>query len=164
MAIFWFCPNDPKRYRLNESNCVEIRNIEIVDYNRLIHFWTGQEGIHLNDADSQENMDRYLKRNPGMSFMAVDQEIIVGTALAGHDGRRGYLFHVGVDKNYRGTGIGHKLLEHCYSALRDAGITKCYVFLLKDNEEGQRYWLKEEWSATDEFNLMSKLIVGSRAR
>ena len=40
---------------------------------------------------------RYLRRNPGCSFVAWPRAgELVGVSLAGHDGRRGYLHHVAV--------------------------------------------------------------------
>ena len=136
----------------------EIREIQIEDYDDLIAFWQTLDGILLNDADSRENIERYLKRNPGMSFVAHDGEQVVASAMAGHDGRRGYIFHVGVAPGYRRYGLARTILGMCYDRLREAGIAKCYIFLLKDNDSGEEYWNSQGWSACNEYNVMSKWI------
>ena len=43
----------------------------------------------MNDADTQEGIDAYLRHNPGLSFVARDVGQLVGAVLCGHDGRRG---------------------------------------------------------------------------
>ena len=59
-----------------------------------------------------------------MSFLALDGGTIVESALAGHHGRRGYLFHVGVAASHRGANLGETLLDYCYNALAMDGIAK----------------------------------------
>ena len=134
------------------------RPVVAADYPALIAFWNTQPGVHLTDADSEAAISRYLERNVGLSFLAVDAAGIQATALAGHDGRRGYLFHVAVSSEYRGLGLARELLERCYSGLRAQGIAKCYVFILQENESGKEYWSKQGWSAVNEFNIYSRVI------
>ncbi|MGH8017201.1 MAG: GNAT family N-acetyltransferase [Opitutaceae bacterium] len=62
-------------------------------------------------------MSRYLRRNPGLSFVAEVDGQIVGYAMAGDDGRRGYLQHVAVDVAYRRRGIAQTLISRCLAAL-----------------------------------------------
>lgn len=69
------------------------------------------EGIGLSNADSQENIAGFLERNPNLSFVAVANGKIIGTVLCGHDGRRGYIYHVMVSDAYRNQGIGKALVN-----------------------------------------------------
>jgi hypothetical protein len=67
----------------------DIFEFAITDYQNVISLWKNCEGIGLSRADSKDSMEAYLKRNPGMSFVAIYQNEIIGAVLCGHDGRRG---------------------------------------------------------------------------
>ena len=85
-------------------------------------------------------------------------EIIVGTILAGHDGRRGYIHHTCVLPEYRGQGIGELLVKSSLIALKAEGIEKCHLFVFKDNELGRGFWSKLDWKKRDDLLIYSKDI------
>ena len=65
------------------------RLMTIDDYEAAHDLWI-RCGNGLNDKDdSREGIEKYLKRNPKTSFVAVLDEKVVGVILCGHDGRRG---------------------------------------------------------------------------
>ena len=73
----------------------------------------------LNDKDdSKEGIEKYLKRNPTTSFVAVCENKVVGVILCGHDGRRGIIQHACVSPDFRYLGIGSKLVDLAMEALR----------------------------------------------
>ncbi len=68
-----------------------ISSFTINMYEDIITLWKETEGIGLSEADSKENIQFYLERNPNMSCIAKDKEdTVLGAVLCGHDGRRGY--------------------------------------------------------------------------
>ena len=85
-------------------------------------------------------MERYLRRNEGMSQVAVIDGKIVGTVLAGHDGRRGFIHHMAVLPEYRRRRIGHSLAEKAIEMIRAEGIDKTHIFSYQNNEIGQNFW------------------------
>ena len=60
---------------------VHIKEFTIDKYNEVVSLWKLCRGIYLSEADSRENIRRYLGRNPGMSFVAQDNGVIVGAIL-----------------------------------------------------------------------------------
>lgn len=75
------------------------------DYDEVYALWHSTPGTGLNDVDdSREGVARFLARNPSTCFVARAAEGVVGTILAGHDGRRGHLYHAAVDPSMRGFG------------------------------------------------------------
>lgn len=84
----------------------EFKEMNINDYENSIELWKQTEGMGFLESDTIESLNFYLQRNPGMSFVCYDDEKLTGTILGGHDGRRGYIYHLAVDKNYRGKSIG----------------------------------------------------------
>lgn len=118
-----------------------IRIMTAEDYDEVYDLWINTEGMGLNDLDdSREGIERYLKRNPTTCFVAQEDNRIVGAIIAGHDGRRGYLHHTAVSKDYRRRGIAKALVESAVTALKKEGINKCALVVFERNELGNAFW------------------------
>lgn len=94
-----------------------IEPMTISHYDNVMALWKKAETIGLSGADGQEKIKVYLARNPGMSFIAKKDGVIIGAALRGHDGRRGYLHHLAVAESHQKKGIGRKLVDRCIESL-----------------------------------------------
>jgi ribosomal protein S18 acetylase RimI-like enzyme len=138
---------------------IQIREMDILDYDLIYGLWQASEGIGLSDADSKEGIKRFLERNPGLSFVACDGEEIVGAALCGHDGRRGYIHHLVVCQSHRKQGIGKSLVGRCMYALMQIGIAKCHLFVFDDNQDAIKFWSKVGWTERVELMMMSQLLA-----
>jgi ribosomal protein S18 acetylase RimI-like enzyme len=111
-------------------------------YQELIDFWKNTGGLWISDDDSCENLDIYLKRNPKLSFIALSKNSIIGTIKCGYDGRRGYLHHLAVKKEFRKEGIAKALIKKCLENLQKNGIPrdKVRVFVLDTNKAALEFW------------------------
>ena len=79
-----------------------VRQMKIEDYDQVYALWTKIRGFGIRSVDdSKEGVARFLRRNPDTSVVAVEEDQIVGAILCGHDGRRGCLYHVCVDPDWR---------------------------------------------------------------
>ena len=116
-----------------------IREIHIDDYDEIYALWKKTPGVGLSNADSRENIQRFLIRNQGMSFCYEENGKIVGTALCGHDGRKGYIYHIAVAEEYRGRGIGRLLVKRCLQRLMEEGIDKCNLNVFRNNAIGNAF-------------------------
>ncbi|KPA91774.1 acetyltransferase [Pseudomonas asplenii] len=119
-------------------------------------------GIVVRDTDSKSATARYLTRNPNLSFLCVDQGRIVGCAMCGHDGRRGYLQHVVVEEAHRGQGIANTLVERCLVELEKIGIYKTHLDVLVENTEAQEYWARRGWQKRDDIGRYSIIRSGNQ--
>ncbi len=122
-----------------------IREMTISDYDAIRALLSSVPGVTLRSADSREKTQRYLERNPGLSFVAVAGARIVGCVMCGHDGRRGYLQHLAADPTLRRRGIGAALVERSLAALERLGIEKAHIDVLADNTEAQQFWVNRGW-------------------
>lgn len=138
---------------------LKIKEMQMEDYENAYSLWSEIEGIGLSEADSEENIRLYLNRNKGLSFVCENDGEIVGTALCGHDGRRGFIYHLAVSKEFRNKGIGNALLKECLSKLKDEGITKCHIFVLNNNEAGRDFWSRSGWTFRDDVAVFSKNLI-----
>ena len=119
---------------------ITIRPMTIEDYDEVYAMWLITSRRALSSADERGQIERYLKRNEGLSQVAVVDGKIVGTVLAGHDGRRGFIHHMAVLPEYRRRHIGHALAEKAIEKIKSEGIEKTHIFCYRDNETGQKFW------------------------
>jgi putative acetyltransferase len=137
---------------------IELQPLTMDAYDRVFALWRECEGIGLSEADSPANIQSYLKRNPEMSFVAVSNGSVVGAVLCGHDGRRGYIHHLAVHPQARRNSIGRQLVDHCLRALQRAGIQKCHIFVINQNQVGLAFWKSVGWTPRSDIGLVSKSI------
>ena len=138
-----------------------VRRMTASDYEAVLALWRGTPGIGLDDdSDSRRGLERYLKRNPGLSCVALAQGNIVGAVLSGHDGRRAYLHHLAVAPAYRNLGIGKALASRCLLALGRCGIPKCNIFLFRSNSSGKAFWKHNGWNSREDLSVLQKKISG----
>ena len=65
-----------------------IRVMTLEDYDEVYALWMGIHGFGIRSIDdSKEGVERFLKRNPTTSMVAVADGKIVGAILCGHDSR-----------------------------------------------------------------------------
>lgn len=61
---------------------------------------------------------------PELLFVAEDEGRVVGTAMAGYDGHRGWLYSVAVEPKRQGSGVGGMLVREAERALKSLGCGK----------------------------------------
>ena len=138
---------------------INICEFSIKNYEAVVALWRSCEGIGLSEADSKENLNDYLKRNPALSFVARSSNRIVGAVLCGHDGRRGYLHHLAVHPDFRSRGIGRALVKKCIVSLQSIGIQKCHLFIFNSNTAGIQFWEKIGWRYRNDIGVVSKDVA-----
>ena len=56
------------------------------DYDEVYALWKKISGFGIRSVDdSREGIERFLKRNPATSVVAIEDQRIVGAILCGHD-------------------------------------------------------------------------------
>ncbi len=118
-----------------------IRPLVASDVPACILFWRETEGLVIRkESDGPESIERFLNRNPGMSFVAEDQGEIVGAVLCGHDGRRGYVYHLAVRADHRRARCATALVDAAWQALKAEGITRCHAYVRARNLTAMKFW------------------------
>jgi Acetyltransferases len=138
---------------------INYRIMTIDDYEAAYDLWI-KCGNGLNDKDdSREGIDKYLKRNPKTSFVAVIDGKVVGVILCGHDGRRGIIQHACVSPECRRMGIGAELVNLALAALKEEGINKVLLVAFKKNEKGNAFWESQGFTIRDDLNYRNKALT-----
>jgi ribosomal protein S18 acetylase RimI-like enzyme len=134
-----------------------IRFMRKDDYATLCSLWRSFPGNAVTDADSPCGFGRFLERNGPHCFVAEDEQGLLGSVMAGHDARRGYVYHLAVDASRQHSGIGRRLMETVEKSLSDAGIEKIHLFIFTDNP-ARSFYEKIGWTWRTDIGVMSKKL------
>ena len=130
-----------------------VRQMKIEDYDQVYALWTKIRGFGIRSVDdSKEGVARFLRRNPDTSVVAVEEDQIVGAILCGHDGRRGCLYHVCVDPDWRMRGIGKTMVVYAMEALKKEEINKVSLIAFTQNDIGNAFWKEIGWTKREDLN------------
>lgn len=130
-----------------------IRVMTADDYDGVRALWMKIKGFGIRSIDdSREGVERFLKRNPATSVVAIEDGKIVGSILCGHDGRRGCFYHVCVDEEYRMRGLGKSMVIKAMQALKEEKINKVSLIAFTKNDIGNAFWNEIGWTKREDLN------------
>ena len=149
-----------RRFSFAEGIKMTIREMMISDYDEVYKLWRNTPGMGLNTTDdSREGIAAYLIRNPHTCFVAEAEQEIVGAILAGHDGRRGFIYHLAVSIPHRGKGTGSALVEQAMATLEQEGIRKVALVVFDQNKVGNVFWERLGFTKRKDLIYRNKSIV-----
>ena len=128
---------------------VQIDAMTMADYDEVISLLRASPGAAIRRADSR-GTERYLVRNPKLSFVARRGARLIGCVRCGHDGRRGYLQRLAVDPSHQRRGVGTALVERCLMELRRLGIEKTHIDFFIANAAAHQYWTNRRRKRRDD--------------
>jgi ribosomal protein S18 acetylase RimI-like enzyme len=138
---------------IDDEPIAEIRAASENDSSRLISLWRSDTALKLSSSDNVADLRNYIRHNKGISVVAEHHNQLIGSLLAGHDGRRGYPKHLFVHPSYRRTGTGKAMMLQVVRNLYDRGIAVCHfsvdagniasLTFFEDNFNGSHFTLSE---------------------
>ena len=144
---------------MEDIKLLDYRLMTIDDYEEVYDLWIKCGNGLNNKDDSREGIEKYLKRNPSTSYVAVLDGNVVGCILCGHDGRRGIIQHTCVSSDCRRMGIGKQLVDLAIDALLREGINKVLLVAFKKNEGGNSFWESQGFTLREDLNYRNKALV-----
>lgn len=124
------------------------------DYEEVMELWSACEGVRVNESPAE--LKRILLRNPGLSSVVRRGGRVVAAVLCCHDGRRGYLYHLGVAAEFRQQGLASQLVDHCLERLKAEGISRCSIFLIVGNQSGEAFWRRTGWRERSDLKTFAR--------
>jgi ribosomal protein S18 acetylase RimI-like enzyme len=127
------------------------------DYAAVRALWEGMEkGVHVGRSDSLAEIEKKASHDPDLFLVAEADNAIIGSVIGGYDGRRGLIYHLAVNADFRNQGIASRLMDEVEFRLRAKGCLKCYLLVLNDNDEAARYYEKRGWGEMKTVRLFGK--------
>ena len=140
---------------------MKIVPMEPAHYQWLVKLWSTFSGNTMTGADSIEAFRYFLEGNGLHCFSAFENEVPAGSVMAGHDRRRGYVYHLAVREDLQGSGIGRALMERAEKSLYDAGVEKIHLFIYSDNPAVE-FYKRIGWHLRDDIVVLSKVLHGDK--
>ncbi len=127
------------------------------DYDGALQLWQRMEtGVKVGRSDTVEEIERKIQRDPDLFLVAEAKGAIVGTIIGGYDGRRGMIYHLAVDTEFRRNGLATQLLEEVELRLQAKGCVKCYLLIFADNDQAAGFYVKRGWREMGENRVFGK--------
>lgn len=121
-----------------------IRTVAAADRDAVIALWRAVFPEYADpdrpQRDPAASFARKLAASDGLFWLAERDGVVVGSAMAGYDGHRGWLYSVAVLPLLRGQGVGRALVEHAERALAALGCPKINLQVLTARADTQRFW------------------------
>ncbi len=140
---------------------IAIRAVTAADTDAVVDLWRLVFPEYRDPArpqrDPRASVARKLAFGDGLFWLAEQDGRIVGTAMAGYDGHRGWLYSLGVHPDVRRTGVGRALLERAERALVALGCPKVNLQVLSANAEAQRFWRAAGYERDDVVSFGKRL-------
>ena len=112
-------------------------------YEEVYSLWMSCKNMGFNNVDdSYEGIGKLVLKNPETCFLALEDEKVIGTVLAGNDGRRGYVYHLCVAEKYRRQGVAGRLVDAMLDGMRKEGISKVALVMFSYNEDANAFYEK----------------------
>ncbi|MCP4584207.1 MAG: GNAT family acetyltransferase [candidate division Zixibacteria bacterium] len=92
--------------------------------------------------DPKTDIRRKLEIQPELFLVAIIDSNPIGTAMAGYDGHRGWVYYVAVKPKYRRQGIGEALMRKIERGLKQIGCPKLNLQVRADNDEVVAFYKK----------------------
>ena len=121
------------------TSALSIAPIEDGDVATVVALW---QRCELTRPWNDPAADIALARRGPNSTILIgrDGEIIIATAMVGHEGHRGWVYYVAVDPDHRGKGHGRTMMDAAEDWLRNAGIAKLQLLVRPENAKVQAFY------------------------
>jgi ribosomal protein S18 acetylase RimI-like enzyme len=140
---------------------VVYRNAVAADADDVMKFWAVAAEDSHRPPDSAEAVLRLLERDPSALILAVDNEVVVGSVIAGWDGWRCHLYRLAVAPTHRRQGIARRLVTLAEERFSSYGGTRADAMVLDDNEQAHRIWTTSGYARQPEWSRWVKPLSKS---
>jgi ribosomal protein S18 acetylase RimI-like enzyme len=105
----------------------------------------------------ETDIQRKLAVQRELFLVATIDSKIVGTAMAGYDGHRGWVYYVAVSPRHRRQGIGTALMERVEEELAGLGCPKLNLQVRASNEEVVAFYRKLGYQIEERISMGKRL-------
>lgn len=109
--------------RDTRTDAILIREFASADYDRIMEIWTaGPLPVKPQGRDSRAQIEKQVRQRNVTFLVAEADGRVIGTVLATHDGRKGWINRLAVDASRRRRGLGRRLVLEAERRLAKAGL------------------------------------------
>jgi ribosomal protein S18 acetylase RimI-like enzyme len=136
---------------------MEIRTYESGDEDAVVALWK-ECGLTRPWNDPREDIRRKLTEQPELFLIAVVDERLVATVMAGFDGHRGWVYYLAVSPDQRGKSVGRALMDTVERLLLERGCPKINLQIRSSNSGVIDFYRKLGYAADEVVSFGKRLI------
>lgn len=136
---------------------MHLRPFEPADTDRVIELWQAC-GLTRPRNDLRRDIRRKLQVQPELFLVAESDRGVVGTAMGGYEGHRGWINYLAVDPAQQGGGIGRALVEELERLLLARGCPKVNLQVRRNNTEAMRFYEHLGYGIDESVSMGKRLI------
>jgi ribosomal protein S18 acetylase RimI-like enzyme len=106
----------------------------------------------------EEDIQRKLRVQPDLFLVAILDDTLVGTTMAGFDGHRGWVYYVAVHPDYRRKGIGSALMEKAEKGLAAIGCSKINLQVRAGNSQVAAFYRQLGYQVEERISMGKRLV------
>jgi len=114
---------------------LEIKPARDADEAEVIALWRACGLVVSHNDPATDYRFARAKLNSDILVSVTSGEKIIGSAMVGHDGHRGWLYYVAVAPEHRSKGIGRALVRAGEEWLASRGVPKIQLMVRETNTE-----------------------------
>jgi len=141
---------------------LKIRTFSMEDYPQVRALWE-DVGLEIRPGDSPTELSAKLRQEPELFVVAEDRGEVVGTALGGWDGRRGWIYHLGVARSHRRRGVASAVIKELEKRMAEMGIPKVNALIYPSNSASVEFF-KRAGFEVQEMKEAGKWLPSKRPR
>jgi len=139
-----------------------IRRYEGRDKEAIIDLWREVFAYETPHNDPKISLEKKVAVDDGLLYVAEEGGTVIGTAMAGYDGHRGWIYSLAVRADRRGEGAGRRLVEVVIEELRSRGCVKVNLQITGANGGVVGFYEKLGFSVEDRISMGLKLLADTR--
>ena len=146
-----------RRNDWKNTNRIKYKNFSAHRYRDVIHIWK-ECGLIRSWNNPKLDIQRKVKTQNDLFFVAELSNRIIATAMFGYDGHRGWLNYFAVIPQFQKSGYGKQLLEFGEKILFDKGCPKINLQIRADNKEAINFYKAVGYNEDEVISYGKRLI------
>ncbi|MCU0288910.1 MAG: GNAT family N-acetyltransferase [Acidobacteria bacterium] len=136
---------------------IEVRLFQSSDYDAVLALWKECDLPYKpNGRDKRGKILKEITQETATFLTAIEKGKVIGTVLATHDGRKGWINRLAVAPEFRGLGVAQRLLEEAEKSLHDRGLEIIACLIEDYNQVSMAFFQKAGYKKHNDIIYFSK--------
>ncbi len=136
---------------------IEIRPFQPNQTEAVVALWDACDLIRPWN-DPRRDVERKLRVDPELFLVAAEEELVLGSVMAGYEGHRGWINYLAVDPSRRRQGLGTRLMDEAERLLAERGCPKINLQIRSENADVIAFYGALGYRPDDVVSLGKRLI------
>lgn len=156
-STFRLSDEEPRTQALPPTiQVMKIQTLSEAHYDGAIALWH-EVGLTRPWNDPQSELRRAMEADSSTVLALVDGGVLLGTAMVGHDGHRGWVYYLAVVPEAQGRGLGRLLMRACENWVCARNIPKLNLMVRCDNAAVRTFYEKLGYTDSEVIVLARRL-------